>query len=302
MKISARPYLCWNNRCKQRIGTEEAINILVGTIHPAYPKDIMTDRRTTLSVAIITMNEEANIRRTLESVRWADEIIVVDSGSTDRTVEICREFTETVICQDWMGYSKQKNLAIDRTGGDWVLSLDADEPLEPELAEEIRTIIASPSAFDGYRIPRKTIFLGKWIRYGGWYPDLNLRLFRKGKGRFRERAVHEAISVEGTVGTTKHAIIHHTYPDITSYMARISAYSSLAVDVMAEKGISRFKTSLLNIVARPVLTFVHKYILRLGFLDGKHGLILNLFHSYYVFAKYAKAWERRQNHERPARG
>lgn len=254
----------------------------------------MTDTKQRLSVAIITMNEESNIRRTLESIAWADEIVVVDSGSADRTVLICREYTDKVIHQDWLGYARQKNLALDRTSGDWVLSLDADEPLEPRLADEIRAIIASPSALDGYRIPRKTIFLGKWIRYGGWYPDLNLRLFRKGKGRFQERAVHEAIRVEGSVGTTRYAIVHHTYPDIVSYMARISTYSTLAVDVMTEKGISRFKASWLNIITRPLLTFVHKYILRLGFLDGKHGLILNLFHSYYVFAKYAKAWERRE--------
>lgn len=254
----------------------------------------MTDSKQRLSVAIITMNEESNIRRTLESVTWADEIVVVDSGSIDRTVPICREYTDKVIHQDWLGYARQKNLAIERTSGGWVLSLDADEPLEPGLAEEIRAIIASPSALDGYRIPRKTIFLGKWIRHGGWYPDLNLRLFRKGKGRFQERAVHEAIRVDGSVGTTRHAIVHHTYPDIVSYMARISAYSTLAVDVMAEQGIGRFKASWLNIITRPVLTFVHKYFLRLGFLDGKHGLILNLFHSYYVFAKYAKAWERRE--------
>jgi glycosyltransferase involved in cell wall biosynthesis len=250
-----------------------------------------------LSVTIITLNEEGNIRRTLESVQWADEIIVLDSGSTDRTVSICREFTETVVHQDWLGFSRQKNAAIDRTTGDWVLSLDADEPIEPELAEEIREIMASTGAHDGYRIPRKTFFLGKWIRHGGWYPDYNLRLFRKGKGRFEERLVHEAIKVNGSVGTTTHAIVHYAYPDLSSYLASINKYSSLAVDVMAEKGIPRRKTSSLNILFRPVLTFLLKYVFRLGFLDGKRGLILNLFHSWYVFAKYAKAWEYAEMHK-----
>lgn len=244
-----------------------------------------------LSVVIITYNEEANIRRTLESVAWADEIIVVDSGSTDRTADICREYTDKVFHQDWLGYARQKNLAIDRASGDWVLSLDADEPLEPALSDEIREIIASPRSCDGYRIPRKTIFLGTWVKHGGWYPDYNLRLFRNGKGRFRDRAVHEAVRVEGTAGTTRHAIEHHTYPDIASYLTRINRYSSLAVDVMAEKGINGFQASWVNIVFRPALTFVHKYFFRLGFLDGKHGLVLNLFHAWYVLAKYAKAWE-----------
>jgi glycosyltransferase involved in cell wall biosynthesis len=244
-----------------------------------------------LSITIITYNEESNIRRTLESVTWADEIVVVDSGSTDRTVEICRNYTDKVFHQDWLGFAKQKNLAIDKTSGDWILSLDADEPIEPALADEIRAIIISPQSYDGYSIPRKTFFLGKQIMHGGWYPDYNLRLFRKGKGRFEERAVHEAVRVQGSVGSTRHAIEHYAYPDLASYLASINKYSSLAVDVMGEKGISGFKTSGMNILVRPLLTFVLKYFFRLGFLDGKHGLVLNLFHSYYVFAKYAKAWE-----------
>jgi glycosyltransferase involved in cell wall biosynthesis len=233
-------------------------------------------------------------------VKWADEIVVIDSGSTDRTIAICREYTEAVISREWQGYARQKNSAIDRTTGDWVLSLDADEPIEPALAEEIKAIISSTDSLDGYRIPRKTIFLGKWVKHGGWYPDYNLRLFRKGKGRFQERAVHEAVRVEGTVGSTRHAIEHHTYPDIASYMTRINSYSSLAVDVMADKGISKSKASWVMILMRPLLTFIHKYFFRRGFLDGKHGLVLNLFHSYYVLAKYAKAWEYR--HRQKAQG
>ena len=244
-----------------------------------------------LSITIITLNEEANIRRTLESVQWADEIIVLDSGSTDRTVEICREFTDKVYHQDWLGFGRQKNAAIDKATGDWVLSLDADEPVEPELAAEIREIIASPGANDGYQVPRKTFFLGKWIKHGGWYPDYNLRLFRKGKGRFEERAVHESIKVQGTIGRTGYAIEHYAYPDLGLYMASINKYSSLAVTVMSQRGIPPFKAGWINILLRPLFTFVFKYIFRLGFLDGKHGLVLNIFHAYYVFAKYAKAWE-----------
>ncbi len=244
-----------------------------------------------LSVTIITYNEESNIRRTLESVKWADEIVVVDSGSTDKTVEICREYTDKVYSQDWLGFARQKNLAIDRASGDWVLSLDADEPIESALADEIRAIISSEAPHDGYKIPRKTYFLGKQVRHGGWYPDYNLRLFRKLKGRFEERAVHEAIKVQGTVGRTHHAIEHFAYPDLSSYMSSINKYSSLAVSVMAEKGIGSFQAGTVSILLRPMFTFLLKYVFRLGFLDGKPGLVLNLFHSYYVFAKYAKAWE-----------
>ena len=244
-----------------------------------------------LSVTIITLNEEANIRRTLESVKWADEIIVLDSGSTDRTVEICREYTEKVFTQQWLGYSGQKNAAIDRAAGEWILSLDADEPVEGALAEEIRTVISSSDACDGYRIPRKTFFLGKWVRHGGWYPDYNLRLFRRGKGRFEQRAVHEAVTVRGTIGRTDHAIEHYAVPDLASYMSAINKYSSLAVTEMSQRGITAFKAGWVNILLRPLFTFVLKYLFRLGFLDGKHGLVLNLFHAYYVFAKYAKAWE-----------
>lgn len=244
-----------------------------------------------LSVAIITFNEEANIRRTLESVSWADEIVVLDSGSTDQTVSICKQYTDKVFHQEWLGFSRQKNAAIERTTREWVLSLDADESVEPALADEIRAIISSPDSYDAYWIPRKTYFLGKWVRHGGWYPDYNLRLFRRGKGRFMERAVHEALHVEGKHGRTNHALEHHTYPDLTSYITKMNRYSSLAVEVMAEKGITGFKRSAFNMTLRPLFTFVLRYFFRLGFLDGKRGLVLNLLHSYYVFAKYAKAWE-----------
>lgn len=244
-----------------------------------------------LSIAIITYNEAANIQRTLESVAWADEIVVVDSGSADKTVEICRRYTDKVYHQEWLGFGQQKNLAIDKTSGEWILSLDADEPIEPALAEEIRDITSASTSNDGYRIPRKTFFLGKWMKYGGWYPDYNLRLFKKGRGRFKERLVHESIEVEGVVGNTKNAILHYAYPDLASYMQSINKYSSLAADIMHANNISAFQAGCLNILFRPAFTFVYKYFVRFGFLDGKHGLVLNLFHAYYVFAKYAKVWE-----------
>ncbi len=244
-----------------------------------------------LSITVITYNEEENIRSCLESVKGLGEIIIVDSFSNDNTVNICKEFTDKIYIKEWMGYSKQKNLAIDIAGGEWILSIDADEYLEDSLREEILGIINSNPVYDGYFIPRKTIFLNKWIRHGGWYPDYTLRLFRKGKGRFKEREVHEALELEGKVGYTRHAIIHNTFKTLESYLSKINNYSSLSVKEMLKSGIPRYKTGSLNLLLRPFFTFFYKYILRMGFLDGKHGLILNLYHSFYVFSKYSKAWE-----------
>lgn len=247
-----------------------------------------------LSVTIVTYNEGQNIRRTLESVKWVDEIVIVDSGSTDETNRICEEYSARVFREGRIGVAKVKNIAIEKASGEWILSLDADEPIEPALAEEIRALISSPTSFDGYRIPRRTFFLGKEMKHGGWYPDYNLRLFRKEKGRFEERAVHESVKVQGTVSTTKHAIEHYAYPNISSFLTKMNTYSSLAVNVMTKQGIGFYQASWINIVFRPLFTFIYKYFFRLGFLDGKHGLIINLLHSYYVFAKYAKAWEHRE--------
>jgi glycosyltransferase involved in cell wall biosynthesis len=250
-----------------------------------------SETMTKLSVTIVTYNEAQNIRRTLESVKWVDEIVIVDSGSADDTVQICKEYGARIIHEGRIGVAKVKNIAIEKASGEWILSLDADEPIEPALAEEIRTLISSPASLDGYRIPRRTFFLEKEMKHGGWYPDYNLRLFRKEKGRFEERAVHEAMKVQGTVGTTKHAIEHYAYSDISLFLTKMNTYSSLAVNVMAKKGVGFYQASWINIFFRPLFTFIYKYFFRLGFLDGKHGLIINLLHAYYVFTKYAKAWE-----------
>jgi glycosyltransferase involved in cell wall biosynthesis len=244
-----------------------------------------------LSITIITYNEEDNIRKCLESVKGLGEIIIVDSCSNDNTLNICREFTDRVYVKEWLGYTKQKNLAIDIAEGEWILSIDADEYVEGPLREEIHNIINSDTKYDGYFIPRKTIFLNKWMKHGGWYPDYNLRLFKKGKGIFREREVHESLKLDGKAGYTRNAIIHNTFKNLYSYISKINNYSTLSVREMLKDGISPFKTNSLNLLFRPLFTFFHKYILRLGFLDGKHGLILNLYHSFYVFSKYSKAWE-----------
>jgi glycosyltransferase involved in cell wall biosynthesis len=254
-----------------------------------------------LSVVIITHNEESNIGRTLASVQplVADgrgEIIVVDSGSTDRTVEIAKSFGAKVFAENWKGYASQKNSAIDKATGDWILSLDADEELGPGLSGEVyaaieeaqaRSVISAPV---GFWILRKNFFLGRWIRHGGFWPDRKLRLFRKGIARFEQRPVHENVKLtDGPVGRLKNALIHHSYPTLSDYIEHMNRYSSLGAEMLVAKGQSGF--SLFNIIFRPLATFVYNYIFRLGFLDGREGLLLHLYHAVYVSWKYAKAWE-----------
>jgi glycosyltransferase involved in cell wall biosynthesis len=262
------------------------------------------ERRMILSVVIITHNEEANIGRTLASVQplvvdGKGEIIVVDSGSTDRTVEIAKSFGAKVFVEDWKGYAAQKNSAIDKAGGDWILSLDADEELSPDLAIEITAIGEDPqqgslSAPVGFRIPRKNFFLGRWIAHGGFWPDPKLRLFRKSSARFEQRLVHEDAHLStGVAGDLEHPIIHHAYPNLDAYIDHMNRYSSLGAEMAVAKEQSGF--NIFNIVLRPLATFIYNYLLRLGFLDGCEGLLLHLYHAVYVSWKYAKAWELGRN-------
>ena len=246
----------------------------------------------TLSVVLITHNEEANLPRTLESVMPLvrddqGEIVVVDSGSTDRTLEIARSHGAKVFVESWKGFAAQKNSAMDKASGDWVLQLDADEALEPELTAEMAATLRGRPSVSGYWIPRKNYFLGRWIKHGGFYPDPKLRLVRRGAGRFVEYGAHPTMNVEGITDIFSHALRHHAYPTLRGYIDHMNSYSSLGAEIAAEKAQGGF----LNIVARPFLTFIYNYFLRLGFLDGREGLLLHLYHSAYVSWKYAKAWE-----------
>ena len=251
----------------------------------------------TISVAIVAMDEEANIGRTLASVSWADEIVLVDSGSKDRTCEIARERGARVIVEPWRGYVAQKQYAIELCTKDWVLLLDADEEVSPGLAEEIRAAIASPNPASGYKLPRKNLFLGRWIRHGGFYPDPKLRLFRRGQGFVTGHDPHDRCELkpEGVGGARQQtpqfsdALIHYTYPTLTLYLGHMNRYSSLGAQLAVAKGHRSF--SFINIVLRPLATFVYNYFIRLGFLDGREGLLLHLYHAGYVSWKYAKAWE-----------
>jgi glycosyltransferase involved in cell wall biosynthesis len=248
----------------------------------------------TLSVVLITWNEEGNLPRTLESVMplvrdGRGEIIVVDSGSTDRTVEIAQAFGAKVFVEAWKGFAEQKNSAMDKASMDWVLQLDADERLETELAGEMKVNLNLGSEMNGFWIPRKNFFLGRWMRHGGFYPDPKLRLIRRGAGRFEEYGAHPTMRVNGPTGRLSHALLHNAYPTLRGYIDHMNSYSSMGAEVAVAKGHRRFSCT--NVVTRPLLTFVYNYFIRLGFLDGREGLLLHLYHSVYVSWKYAKAWE-----------
>jgi glycosyltransferase involved in cell wall biosynthesis len=247
----------------------------------------------TLSVAIVTLNEEANLSRTLASVKWADEIVVVDSGSTDRTCEIALEYGTRIVVEPWRGYVAQKQYAIDLCTKDWILLLDADEEVSPGLAQEIRTAISDPNAATGYKLPRKNLFLGRWIRHGGFYPDPKLRLFRRGAGFVTGHDPHDRCELKPDVlqwiRQFHNPLVHYTYPDLALYINHMNRYSSLGAELAVAKGHRDFSTA--NIVWRPLSTFVYNYFFRAGFLDGREGLLLHLYHSVYVSWKYAKAWE-----------
>ena len=265
-----------------------------------------------LSVVLITHNEERNLGRTLESVKplVADgrgEIIVVDSGSTDRTVEISETYGAKVFLEEWKGFAAQKNSALDKASGDWIFSLDADEEVEPTLAEEIghyilgrarestqdgvpnRTIALIATTITGLWIPRKNHFLGLWIKHGGYWPDRKLRLFRRGAARFENRLVHEDVKLEGQVHELNGALLHHSYPTVSDYIEHMNRYSTLGAEMVVAKGPVHFTA--INLTLRPLATFIYNYLLRLGFLDGKPGFLLHVNHSIYVAWKYAKAWE-----------
>lgn len=247
----------------------------------------------TLSVAIAAMDEEANIARTLNSVRWADEIVLVDSGSKDRTREIAREHGARVIDEPWRGYVAQKQYAIELCTKEWVLLLDADEEVSPELAAEMRAALASPGEVSAFRLPRKNLFLGRWIRHGGFYPDPKLRLFRNGMGFVTGHDPHDRCELKPEVPQRtrqfKNALVHYTYPTLSYYIAHMNRYSSLGAELAVSQGHRSF--SIADIVIRPLATFLYNYIFRLGFLDGREGLLLHLYHAVYVSWKYSKAWE-----------
>ncbi len=245
--------------------------------------------RPKLSAAIITFNEEHNIRACLESVAWFDEIIVVDSGSTDRTVALCKDYTDRIVERPWPGHVLQKQFALDQATGDWILSLDADERLSGAAAADIRThvIDKNPEA-DGFIFPRLSCYLGRWIRHGGWFPDCKLRLVRRGCARWGGKDPHDKLELSGTARKLQGEILHYVYRDISHQLATIDSFSGITA---AQWLRSNKRLSLFELVFRPPVRFLEMYAWKRGFLDGMPGLIIAVLSSYYVFLKYAKLWE-----------
>ena len=254
-----------------------------------------------LSVCIITGNEEDNIRRCLESVKWADEVVVVDSFSTDRTREIACEYTDRVFQHRWMGYIGQKAIARNLARGDWILFVDADEAVSPALREEILSTLRRgvPAGVDGFDFPRQVWYMRRWIRHGDWYPDTKLRLFRRARGRCCGIEPHERIEVDGEVRHLGSPLFHYTYDDIADQVSTMNRFSSISARSEGLRNRSAFYL-LWGILMHPPFRFFRCYFVKLGFLDGIAGLVIARSAAFSTFVKYAKLWEARL--ERRARG
>lgn len=243
-----------------------------------------------ITATVITLNEEENIAAALESLNWADEIVVVDAESTDRTVEIAGRFTDRVVVRPWTGYSNQKNFAADQASNDWIFSLDADERLSPELKREISELKRGPEPqAAGFEMPRLTFYLGRWIRHSGWRPDYKLRLYNRTRGRWRGEYVHETLEVDGGVERLSGDILHHTVRNASEHHQRMDRYTTLAAEQAHARG---KRASLAALLISPAAVFLRSYLIRLGFLDGVPGLAVARFAAHYEFLKNLKLWEK----------
>ena len=243
-----------------------------------------------LSACVITYNEEDHIRDCLESLRWADEIVVVDSGSNDRTRQISREFTDRVIVRPWTGHIQQKNTAVEEARGDWILSLDADERCSPELAEEVRRAIRDNGRGKvAYEVPRRLFYMGRWLRFGGWSPEYKVRLFEKKRGRWGGINPHDRVEADGPVGRLEGALLHYSYRNLSDQIRQTYSFTGIAARELAARG---RRAHLSDLTVRPLWAFLQRYVLRLGALDGMPGLMMAINHSFCVFLKYARLWER----------
>ncbi|MBN1878987.1 glycosyltransferase family 2 protein [bacterium] len=237
---------------------------------------------------VITYNEEHSIRDCLKSLSFVDEIVIIDSNSSDRTRDIAREFTDKVFSVDWKGYAPAKNYGIRKATNDWILSLDADERITDDLRNAILDVV--PDRCTAYRISRRTWYLDRWIKGGGWYPDKNIRLFNRQYGQFRNVPVHESVETDGPIGDIEGDILHYSYKDISDHVLRINKYS----DLVSNKWLAEDRiVNIGNMVFRPVWEFIRKWLFRGGFRDGQAGVILAGMHAFYTFLKYAKTYERR---------
>ncbi len=241
-----------------------------------------------ISVVIITKNEEKNIAQCLESVKWVDEIIVIDSESEDKTVEIAERYGAKVFSPEWRGYGPAKQEGVKQTSHDWVFSIDADEVLTTQLTDEIQTLLSQDDMCDGYLMPRKTNFMGRWINHSNWYPDHVLRLFNKTKGGFNSNLVHEAIEIEGKKAYLKNDLLHYSYPTLDEYFRKSNIYTRMGAEDLLAQG---KKSGFFGICIKPIAAFIKHYFLKKGFLDGMEGFLISFLSAVAVMVKYAKLRE-----------
>lgn len=244
-----------------------------------------------IGVYIICYNEERRIRNTLESVKWADEIIVVDSGSKDGTVEICKEYTSKIYVKEFIGFGKQKNYAKSLVSKEWAFNLDADEVISPDLLVEISQLQV-PEEIKGYYIPRKNYYLGKAIKRCGWYPDYKLRFHRTIDGSWQDVPVHESYIIESGISYLKNPILHYTYDNIEQHIEKMKVYAEYGSKLLLERG-RRVKSY--HLLIFPLITFLKKYIIQLGFVEGYRGILISYFESYYSLLKYAFTYVKKKN-------
>ena len=245
-----------------------------------------------LSVTIITLNEAEHVASAIESASWADEILVVDSGSTDGTADIARGEGVRVLTRDWNGYVDQKNFAAGTASNDWIFSLDADERIPPALADEIKSVMAADPPLHGYRVPRVSYHLGRWIRTTDFYPDYQTRLYDRRFARWRGRYVHESVAVDGPSGRLRHELEHYSFSDLGDQVKRMNYYTTLSALQMYEAG---RRTGALEILVHPPAAFLRNYVLRRGFMDGMAGLTISLMNTWSVAMKFMKLWEMQRN-------
>jgi glycosyltransferase involved in cell wall biosynthesis len=245
--------------------------------------------RPAISVLLPTFNCAGIVRATLESVRWADEILVADSFSTDGTLEICREYGARIVQHEYLNSARQKNWAAPQCKHEWVLQIDSDEVVSGDLRQEIeQTLAAAPPDLDACRIPRKNEVLGRWVRHGGIYPDYQTRLFRRDRGRWKEREVHAHLEVPGRLENLRNPLLHFGMPHISKQVRNLDRYTRYEADELRKNG-KRFR--LIDLVAKPPGVFLHRYIWQQGFRDGLRGLVLAGYQAAYEFLSYAKLWE-----------
>ena len=249
--------------------------------------------RKTISCTIVVFNEERNIRDCLNSANWMDEIVVVNAYSEDRTREICEQYTNRIFDRPWRGFGDQKNFAIEQATADWVFILDADERITPDLQSEIQDVLASPKGNDpvAYYLPRRNFYYGKWVKWAGCYPDLQLRLFRRGVGRLNDEEPHNRFVFEGEAAYLKSPLDHYTESSINDHFRKFRNFTSLAAQ---ERGKTKQSVYWTDLTVRPLFTFYKYFVARQGFRDGMHGFLVSVWASMYTFVKYAKLWQMTQ--------